>query len=188
MTATSIINRPLEHDEAKVLAHYAAGETSRQIVAKTGMTMDDVGYILDALAGNSRERATALVLEYRDQIKTSKPAKSTAGDAPARSAAPKPVAAVQPDITAVEPEPEEPSESIDGVVELLDAAAATGEDDLVERAEAIRGLIRDLQTLLHEHAKMRAEVRAALVDEARRLESRLAEIRARLEALGGETA
>ena len=59
--------RQLTRDQAKVLAHYAAGESAKTITINTGFTMDLVGRVLDEHAGNDRARAHALVLEYTER-------------------------------------------------------------------------------------------------------------------------
>jgi hypothetical protein len=185
---TDILARPIDAAEAKILAHYASGETSRQIVAETGESMEDVGYVLDALAGNSRERAHALVLEYAERngstVTTEPPAKATGRPKPAP---PKqqvtPAKLVEPIAEMpAEPEPtaQEPEQLVIDVIDLLDLAIATGEKSLADPAIQVRAQIRELQLAVHEHMKMRAEVRAALTDEAERLQARVDEIHAQL--------
>lgn len=73
---------------------------------------------------------------------------------------------------------------VEDVAGLLDTARETGDAELAGRADHIISLICGLRAMLQEHT-MRAEARAALIDEARRLEDRLAEIRTQLDTLGG---
>lgn len=172
MTATTDIGARITADEYQVLLRYANGQTIRQIAAETGAAAKAIHTLIEDAAAGNRGRALKLVDEYEQE------------QAAAVSTEDQPAA----ELTAEEPEQQadSPAET-DGVVELLDAAVATGDIQLVEHAEHIRSLIRDLQTEFNEHAKMRAEVRDALTDEAIRIENRLAEIRAQLAALGGET-
>lgn len=85
--------RQLTRDEAKVLAHYAAGESAKTITINTGFTMDLVGRVLDEHAGNDRARAHQLVLEYQEHAKAVAAARGTS---PAVAALPRPAVPAKP--------------------------------------------------------------------------------------------
>lgn len=163
MTAT-VTDTRITYGECQALIRYANGETIRQIAKETGASVKDVHDLITNVAENNRGRALKLVDEYE---KT--------------QAAP---AAAEPE----EPPAEKPVQVLNGpsdIVDLLDAAVATGDSELAGHVDRISSLVGDLRKMLHEHT-MRAEARAALVDEEARLHARLAEIRAQLDALGGE--
>jgi hypothetical protein len=180
----------LTRDQAKVLAHYAAGEASKTICVNTGFDMAFVGRILDEHAGNDRARAQQLVLEYQEHAKAVAAAKGTSPAAAAaltRPAAPaKPAAAAKPaapaeqadsDVPAVqdsvEPGTVEPDASAgDGIGRLLEQADATDDPRLQRTAAKVRELVDGLRTDLAEHLR-ETQLRA----EQLHLQVRLAEIK-----------
>jgi hypothetical protein len=81
----------LTRDEAKVLAHYAAGESAKTITVNTGFDMALVGRVLDEHAGNDRARAHQLVLEYQERAQAVAAARGVSAP-PAPAARPVPAA------------------------------------------------------------------------------------------------
>lgn len=165
MSVTTVVGR-MTREEAQILAHYSAGETSRQIVQNTGIDLQEVGLVLDSLAGNNRERARELTLSWQQRAKTN----NTPGPGPV-PAQPKP-----PVITVAEPAPPKVYErNIDSIADMLQAAQDSGNGRLERAVEKIRGLLTELQEQLAEHSR-----EEQLRDEQAQLEARLAEIRAAL--------
>lgn len=157
----------MTRDEAKILAHYAAGETSRQIATNTGLTLDEVGLALDALAGNDRDRAQRLAMQWQARARAVAAAKGVSGPP-----APRPVPAPPKPL----PEPPKPYEkNIDGIADMLDAAESSGNGKLERAAGKIRDLLATLQADLAEHSRG-----ARLRQEQAELEARLAQIKAEL--------
>lgn len=193
--------RQLTREEAKVLAHYAAGESAKTITINTGFTMDLVGRVLDEHAGNDRARAHALVLEYTERAQAVAAARGvSAPPAPAAQAAAKPAprkstppAAAQQQVSEnAEPQPTEPPttepepqttepQSEPGPVDeldfeaLLQAADATGVPRLQRAVVKVRDLATELRTDLAEHTR-----EATLRAEQAELEARLAAIKEQL--------
>lgn len=154
----------MTRDEARILAHYAAGETSPQIATGTGIAIGEVGLALDALAGNDRSRAQRLTVEWQARAKAAAAAKGVSAP-PAPRPAPAP-----PKPPALAPE-----ENIDGIADMLDAAEASGNGKLERSAGKIRDLLAALQADLAEHSRS-----ARLRREQAELEQRLAEIKRQL--------
>jgi hypothetical protein len=144
----------MSRDEAKILAHYSAGETVRQIVAATGSTAGDVELTIDALAGGNRQRAHDLALEYAER-QTQTTAKAATPSAPVTSAA--------------------QDTTVDLLADLLNRAVAREVPRLVRDAEKISDLLDELEKHVKEHERGQA-----LRAEAASLEARLAEIRQQL--------
>ena len=185
--------RQLTREEAKILAHYAAGEASKTICTNTGFTMDLVGRVLDEHAGNDRARAHDLVLEYTERAQAVAAARGTS--APPAPAAQAPAAAkpAPPNSTPpaaapqqqeapknAEPQTTEPQSEPEPVDELdfealLQAADATGMPRLQRAVAKVRDLAAELRTDLAEHTR-EARLRA----EQAELEARLAAIKEQL--------
>jgi len=167
MTATVTATRITE-DEYRILTRFAAGQTLRQIAGQTGAAVADIRSLVWDVAENNQARAKELIAEYEK-------ANLSATDEP----------------TQEQNAPAEKSVQVlhgpEDIADLLNAAVATGDSELAGHADRISSLIGDLRLMLHEQT-MRAEARAALVDEAARLEARLAEIRTQLDTLGGGAA
>lgn len=190
--------RQLTRDEAKVLAHYAAGESAKTITINTAFTMDLVGRVLDEHAGNDRARAHALVLEYTERAQTvaaargvstppAPPAQAAAAAKPAPRENTPPAATPQnalehtePQAAKPEPQTTEPQSEPRPVDELdfealRQAADASGVPRLQRAVVKVRDLAAELRTDLAEHtreSKLRAEQTA--------LECRLAAIKEQL--------
>lgn len=196
--------RQLTRDEAKVLAHYAAGESAKTITVNTGFTMDLVGRVLDEHAGNDRARAHQLVLEYQEHAQAvaaargvSAPPAPAARPVPATpaavtvSAAVKPTTSVTPAAPPEVPEKTEPQDTGQQSTEqqttvgepvdtlafeaLLQAADATGVPRLQRAATKIWDLATELRIDLAEHIR-----EATLRAEQAQLETRLAAIKEQL--------
>jgi hypothetical protein len=193
--------RQLTRDEAKVLAHYAAGESAKTITINTGFDMTLVGRVLDEHAGNDRARAHALVLEYTERAQTVAAARGvSAPPALAPPAAAKTPAAAKkstPAATApentepenTEPENTEPESSgpessgpqgagpepAGGLEGLLQAAEAAGVPRLQRAAVKIRDLAAELRTDLAGHTR-----EVTLRAEQAELEARLAAVKEQL--------
>jgi Lsr2 len=180
--------RQLTRDEAKVLAHYAAGEASKTICINTGFDMTFVGRVLDEHAGNDRARAHQLVLEYTERAQAVAAARGVSGP-PAPAAAKASPAAKTTAPTASAPPATTPEntaagntgpqsagpEPVDELEALLQAADATGVPRLQRAATKIRDLAAELRTDLAEHTR-EAKLRA----EQAELEARLAAIKEQL--------
>jgi hypothetical protein len=198
LTSTAALTKvatALTRDQAKILAHYAAGEASKTIVVNTGFDMATVGRVLDEIAGNDRGRAHALVLEYKERAQAtaaargvptpplpgpSRPtaaaatavAKDSVATLAAVTAAPAtPAAPAAPTAPAAPP----PALPVDAIGELLDQAEASQIPKLQRAAGKVRDLLADLRTQLAEHTR-EAQLRA----EQAELEQRLAVIREQL--------
>jgi Lsr2 len=180
----------LTREQAKILAHYAAGESAKSITVNTGLSMAVVGQVLDEHAGNDRDRATQLTLEYQEHARMISAAKGQAAAAvaavcqPARAAAavPKPAApagdTAETAPSAASPqEPDSPAaeQPVDGIDAVLAQAAATGVPRLQRAAAKVQDLADELRRDLAEHTR-ETQLRAELA----RLESRLAEVKQQL--------
>jgi hypothetical protein len=190
LTSTAALTKvatTLTRDQAKILAHYAAGEASKTIVVNTGFDMATVGRVLDEIAGNDRGRAHALVLEYKERAQATAAARgvptpalpgpsrpTTAPTAAAAADVAKDSVATLAAMTAPAPAPAAPG-PVDAIGELLDQAEATEIPKLQRAAGKVRDLIDELRAQLFEHTRetrLRAEQAA--------LEERLAVIREQL--------
>lgn len=167
MTATVAADSRISHDEYRILSRFVDGKNLRQIAAATGAPVKAVQDLIELAADNDRGKALKLVDEY-EQAQSVSRAVEEATEARGE---------------LVE-NPELVLKGPDDIPELLDAAFATADPELVGHAGRINSLIGDLRRMLHEHTA-RAEIRAALVDEAQRLENRITEIRAQLDSMGG---
>lgn len=177
MTITATRTLPLTPDDAKILSHYAGGESAADICAATGFSLSRVGRVLDEHAGNNRELAHQVVLDYAERTQTAPPA--SPATAPARhdsAAAPRAAATAEPstvepagDHTATEPVG-------DQIAALLEQADSTGEPRLHRSADKIRELIDGLRTDLAQHLRA-----VPLRAEQAQLRARLAEIDAQLQ-------
>jgi hypothetical protein len=182
-TGTAAITRTtvsrLTRDQAKILAHYAAGEATKTICVNTGFDMAVVGRVLDEHAGNDRARAHQLVLNYQEHAKTVAAAKGTSPTAAAvwpRTTVPTTPAAAAAGTTepsTMEPGTTEPDAPAgDAIGALLDQAEASGDPRLQRAATKIRELVDGLRTDLAEHLR-EAQLRA----EQAQLQNRLAQIK-----------
>lgn len=165
----------MTREDAQVLAHYSQGETSRQIATALKMELEEVGTVLDSLAGNNRELALELTTAWQARAKTvaaSRPVSASPDPRPTPLVRQAPVPAATtvsvPGLVPVE-------ENIDGIADLLDAAQASGSPKLERAALRIRDLISVLQEDLAEHSRD-----ARLRQEQADLEARLAEIKKQL--------
>jgi hypothetical protein len=159
----------LNRDEARILAHYAAGESRDEIARATSIDHGTIALTIDTVAKNNRNLAQNLARDWQQAAKAAAATGSVSVSAP-------PVRGVQP------AEPIKVFErQIDGIADLLDTAAASDVPRMVRAAERIRGLISELQVQVAEHARD-ARLRA----EQAELERRLAEIRAQIK--GGKRA
>ena len=179
--------RQLTRDEAKVLAHYAAGEASKTICINTGFDMPFVGRVLDEHAGNDKARAHALVLEYTERAQTVAAARGIS--APPALHTPTPAAAT-PAPRQSTPPAATPQQKAPGIAEpqtepgpvdkldfeaLLQAAHATGVPRLQRAVAKICDLAAELRTDLAEHTR-----ETTLRTEQAELEARLAAIKEQL--------
>lgn len=162
----------MTRNEAKILAHYGAGESAQQIVDNTGLPYSDVCLALDALAGNNRERAHTLAIEWQKRAQAVAAARGVSAPP-----APQPVP-----VPAPTP-PKTYEKNIDGIADMLDAAEHCGSDRLGRAARKIREQLTALQRDLADHSR-----EAKLRDEQTQLEARLAEIRAQLKPKRGPAA
>jgi hypothetical protein len=180
-------NRParqLTRDEAKILAHYAAGESAKTITTNTDYTIDLVGRVLHEHAGNDRTRAHQLVLEYQERTQAvaaarglNAPPAPRVQPRPAAPAAAKTPAApenTEPQITGPQITETEPVGTLE-FESLLQAADATGVPRLQRAATKIRDLITELRTDLAQHTR-----EATLRAEQAKLEAQLAAIKEQL--------
>lgn len=174
-------------EQAKILAHYAAGESAKSITVNLGLSMAVVGQVLDEHAGNDRDRAHQLALEYQDHVKTIAAAKGQPAPAAvavgqlarAAAAGPSPAGDIA-DTASPATAPQEPSspaaqQPVDGIDAVLAQAAATGVPRLQRAAAKVQDLADELRRDLAEHTR-EAQLRAELA----RLESRLAEVKQQL--------
>jgi hypothetical protein len=201
MTITATRPLRLTPDDAKILSQYAGGDSAAEICTATGFSLARVGRVLDEHAGNNRDLARQVVLDYAERTQTADPgvpapplpgpnrttaaaaavaedsvATLAAMDIPASApAATEPVDA-EPAATE-QGEPDEPvdAEPVDAIGELLDRAEATEIPKLQRAAGKVRELIDDLRAQLFEHIR-EARLRA----EQAELEERLAVIREQL--------
>jgi hypothetical protein len=202
LTSTAALTKvatTLTRDQAKILAHYAAGEASKTIVVNTGFDMATVGRVLDEIAGNDRGRAHALVLEYKERAQATAAARGVPTPAlpgPSRPTT-APTAAAAADVAkdsvatlaAITATPAAspasaasagsaatpPALPVDAIGELLDQAEATKIPKLQRAAGKVRDLLADLRAQLAEHTR-ETQLRA----EQAELEQRLAVIREQL--------
>jgi subtilisin family serine protease len=205
LTSTAALTKAataLTRDQAKILAHYAAGEASKTIVINTGFDMATVGRVLDEIAGNDQARAHALVLEYKERAQAtaaargvpapalpgpSRPTTAPTAAAPTAAAAAAAAAAeVAKDSVATLAAMTAPAApatsvatppvvSVDAIGELLDQAEATQIPKLQRTAGKVRDLLADLRAQLAEHTR-----ETQLRTEQAELEQRLAVIREQL--------
>jgi hypothetical protein len=158
----------MTRDEARILAHYAAGETSRQIATSTGLSPDEIGLALDALAGNDRDRAQRLAMQWQARAKAVAAARGVSAPP-----APRPIPAP----ATAEPEPPKAPkvEAVDTIADLIGRAIATDIPRFVRLADKVQDLLDQLDEQLAEHEKGK-KLRA----EAEQLEQRLAQIKREL--------
>jgi hypothetical protein len=200
MTITATRPLRLTPDDAKILSQYAGGDSSAEICTATGFSLARVGRVLDEHAGNNRDLARQVVLDYAERTQTAAPGVSAppqpgpaaaaavvedsvatlaAMDIPPASApvATEPIAT---EPIAVEPAATEPDElvdvePVDAIGELLDRAEATEVPKLQRAAGKVRDLIDELRAQLFEHTR-ETRLRA----EQAELEQRLAVVREQL--------
>jgi hypothetical protein len=173
MTITATRPLPLTPDDAKILAHYAGGESAADICTATGFSLSRVGRVLDEHAGNNRELAHQIVLDYAERTQTAPPASPATAPAattvpphpaPAATAKPRTVEPASDHITTTAP-------ADDQIAALLEQADSTGEPRLHRSAGKIRELVDGLRTDLAQHLR-----EVPLRAEQARLRARLAEI------------
>jgi hypothetical protein len=165
----------MTRDEAKILAHYAANESPRQIADTTGIDFGTVGLTIDALCGNNRNLARNLATEW--QLRATAVAAAKPVSAPPRVPTPAPAPAP----IRAKPQPAQPWElQVDDIASMLDAAQTSGNPKLARAATKIRDLVADLQEHLAEHSRG-----ARLRQEQADLEARLAAIKEQLRGRRG---
>jgi hypothetical protein len=152
MQTTAQILDGLTHAEAKILAHYAAGETTREIASTSGNTVADVEVVINTIARGNRNLARTIATEWQSRAKTHV----------APPAAP-------PQVKSARPAP-------DAIADLLTEAVETGDPKLVKAADKISDLVEDLEAQMVAYRTQKA-----LRDEAAQLEARLAAIRAQIQ-------
>lgn len=128
MTAPSVIDT-MTRDEARILAHFAAGESLDTIAAETRQPRGDVALTIDGYAKNDRSRAQQLALAWQ---RANPAARHTPQPAPATPAGP------------------------DHIADLLTAAADSGVPRLVRAADRIQDLVDQLGEQLAEHERGQA--------------------------------
>jgi hypothetical protein len=175
MTITATRPLRLTPDDAKILAAYAGGDSAAEICTATGFSLSRVGRVLDEHAGNNRELANQVVLDYAERTQAAAPAgPATAPAAMTMPLQPTPAAAAEPGTVEPAGEPAEPAG--DPIAALLEQADATGEPRLHRSAVKIRELVDSLRTDLAQHLR-----EVPLRAEQARLRARLAEIDAQLQ-------
>jgi Lsr2 len=173
MTITATRPLPLTPDDAKILAAYAGGDSAAEICTATGFSLARVGRVLDEHAGNNRELAHQVVLDYAERTHAATPTTPATTTMPPR---PTPAATAEPGAVEAAGEPAaEPAG--DPIAALLDQVDATGEPRLHRSAVKIRELVDSLRTDLTQHLR-----EVPLRAEQARLRARLAEIDAQLQA------
>lgn len=147
----------LTRDEAKILAHYAAGESVDEVAASTGVPRGDIALAIDALARNNRNLAQNLAMAWQ----RANPASANGRPPPAPPAPAQTVAAIQ--------------KATDTIADLITRAVASEVPRLVRLADKIQDEVDQLEEQLEEHERGRA-----LRSEAEQLEARLNEIKQQL--------
>lgn len=142
----------LNRDEAKILAHYAAGETLDEIAVSAGTGKDEVVRVVGEIAAHNRAYAKTLTLEWQ---------RNHSGR---NGSAPKLTPVVVPKQV-----------NNDVIADLLNRAIGTDVPRLVRLADKVQDLIDQLEEQLTEH-----EQGQALRAEAAQLEQRLASIKQQL--------
>jgi hypothetical protein len=172
MTITATRPVRLTPDDAKILSQYAGGDSAAEICTATGFSLTRVGRVLDEHAGNNRDLARQVVLDYAERTQTATPA----GSASAPAAQP-PLAIAAAEPSTGEPAAEPAAKAAgDQIAALLDQVDATGEPRLQRSAGKIRELVDGLRSDLAQHLR-----EAPLRAEQARLRARLAEIDAQLQ-------
>ena len=170
----------MTRDEARILAHYAAGESAKEIAANIRMDLGVVGLALDSLCGNNRNLANNLAVEWQ------KRARAVAASRPASGPDRTPPSISLPSPKTPAPAVEAPAEpkvwqlQVDDIAALLDACEASGAGKLHRAAKKIRDLLAELQEQFGEHSRG-----AKLRQEQADLEARLAQIREQLRGSRG---
>lgn len=155
MTVTQEFDSSVQHltqDQAKILAHYAAGESISEMANALRMPLTEVGAVIDRLAKNNRGLAQNLATAWR-RTNTAQPA-------------PRPQVVIRP--AAVQ-------DPADSITDLLGRATASGVTRLIRAADRIQDLVDQLEAYVLEHERGRE-----LREEADKLEARLTEIRQQL--------
>lgn len=147
----------LSREQAKILAHYAAGESADEIAMRTRLDRNLVINTIQTVAKGNRNLAQNMAMTWQS---LNPEARTTPSPAPA--AAPTPIRPVRPD-------------GSDTVRATLRRAIQSGQPKMRRLADRIDDLIGELETLLGEHERT-----AELREEARKLEQRLAEIKSQL--------
>jgi hypothetical protein len=164
MTITATRPLRLTPDDAKILSQYAGGDSAAEICTATGFSLARVGRVLDEHAGNNRDLARQVVLDYAERTQTATPTGPAAKTMPPQ---PTPAATAEPDTA-------EPAG--DQIAALLAQVDATGEPRLHRSAGKIRELVDTLRTDLAQHLR-----EVPLRAEQARLRASLAEIDALLQ-------
>jgi hypothetical protein len=146
----------LTRDEAKILAHYAAGESLDEVARATHITLTAVSYTVDTVAKRDRSLAHKIAVAWQ---KANPVGRANSIPVPVPPLA----AGVVPRSTSGE------------VTDLFVTALGSDVPKLVRLAEKTQALVDELRVLVDEHEKGK-ELRA----EAEQLEARLAEIRQQL--------
>lgn len=144
----------MSREEARILAHFAAGESVDQVASVTRLPRAEVALAVDSLAKNNRNLAQNLATAWQ----RANPGERGQGQ-PAQLPRPRPPAPVESDPISAK----------------LDRAALSGVARLERLAEKIHDLLDQLEAELGLHERGRA-----LREEQAKLQERLAQIKAEL--------
>ena len=166
----------MTRDEARILAHYAAGESAKEIAANIRMDLGVVGLTLDSLCGNNRNLAHNLAVEWQSRANAVAASKGMSATPVVRPE----LARQTPQVLVRDPAPPAEAPAVariraDDLSTLLDTAQTSGNPRLERMAAKIRDLLADLQGQVAEHTRD-AQLRQELSD----LEGRLAAVKEQL--------